>query len=145
MFQDVFMGLPHHLARLRAWRTGSVTVANKAFTVSQPGVPCSYSISPASQSFASGAAAGSVGVTAGTCSWTARACNSAGCSAYSLRRGSPSRREGPSRRRCYLAGRQARSPGTAPQVYEVRLGPRLLGGLCSGYPQLQVARQSVGA
>lgn len=52
-------------------RSGTITIAGKTFTVTQAGVPCSYSISPASQSFTSSGGTGSVSVTAASgCSWT---------------------------------------------------------------------------
>jgi len=40
-----------------------MTIAGKIFTVTQSGVPCTYSISPPSQSFTSSGGTGSVSVT----------------------------------------------------------------------------------
>ncbi|MDM8537373.1 leucine-rich repeat domain-containing protein [Desulfobacterales bacterium HSG17] len=54
-------------------RTGTITVAEKTFTVTQDALPCSYSISPASKSFTESGGTGSVSVTAPNgCSWTAK-------------------------------------------------------------------------
>src|SRR5205085_531863 len=53
-------------------RTGTMTIAGLTFTVTQAGVPCTYSISPSSQSFSSAAGTGSVSVTDGAgCNWAA--------------------------------------------------------------------------
>ena len=53
-------------------RTGTLTIAGKTFTVTQPATSCSFTISPGSQAFA--AAGGTAAVTVTTsagCSWTA--------------------------------------------------------------------------
>ncbi len=58
-------------ANTGAARTGTISIAGKTFTVTQP-APCTYSISPISNSFTSSAGTGSVSVTAGSgCAWTA--------------------------------------------------------------------------
>ena len=55
-----------------ALRSGTMTVAGKAFTVNQSGLSCSYTISPISQSFDSHGGAGTIAVTAQSgCSWNA--------------------------------------------------------------------------
>ena len=53
-------------------RTGTITIADKTFTVTQDGLPCTYSISPSSQSFTATGGPGFVTVTAPNgCTWTA--------------------------------------------------------------------------
>ncbi len=53
-------------------RNGTMTIANKTFTVSQAGAACTYSLSSTSATLSSGAGTGNVSVTAPTgCSWTA--------------------------------------------------------------------------
>ena len=53
-------------------RTGTMTVAGQTFTVTQPGAPCTFTISPTTSNFSASGGAGTVGITAGTsCSWTA--------------------------------------------------------------------------
>lgn len=53
-------------------RTGSVTIAGQTFSVTQDGVPCSYTLNPVSTTLGPAAGSGTVGVTAQTgCSWTA--------------------------------------------------------------------------
>jgi len=53
-------------------RSGILTIAGKTFTVTQSGIPCSYSISQSNQSVDSSGATGYVGVTTpGGCNWTA--------------------------------------------------------------------------
>jgi hypothetical protein len=53
-------------------RTGTLTIAGQAFTVSQAGPSCSYSINPTQQAIGFAGGPGSVSVTTGpTCSWTA--------------------------------------------------------------------------
>ena len=53
-------------------RSGTLTIAGQAFTVTQAGVGCSFSISPSSQSVPAAGANGSTTVTTTTgCSWTA--------------------------------------------------------------------------
>ena len=53
-------------------RSGALTVAGQTFTVTQAGVPCSYSISPTTASVAAGGGAVNVTVTtAASCAWTA--------------------------------------------------------------------------
>jgi len=55
-----------------ASRTGTLSIAGKAFTVTQAGSACSYSISPTSASFTSLGGALTVSVTTGAgCTWTA--------------------------------------------------------------------------
>lgn len=56
-----------------AERTGTLTIAGEAFTVTQAAAPCSYTIAPTSQSIAAAGGAGNpVTVTAATgCAWTA--------------------------------------------------------------------------
>jgi hypothetical protein len=56
-------------------RTATITVAGRSHTVTQAGIPCTYSISPTSRSFQSGGGTGStVSVTAPSgCGWTASA------------------------------------------------------------------------
>ena len=52
-------------------RTGTITIANQTFTVTQGGASCTYSISPASQTFGSSGGSGSVNVTSPAgCSYT---------------------------------------------------------------------------
>jgi hypothetical protein len=54
-------------------RTGTLTIAGRAFTVTQAGAACSYAITPPNRTMGSGAATGSIGVTtAAGCAWTAR-------------------------------------------------------------------------
>jgi hypothetical protein len=55
-----------------AARTGTITIAGKAYTISQEAVPCSFSITPAGDSFASGGGTKTVSVTASSssCAWT---------------------------------------------------------------------------
>ena len=54
-------------------RTGTLTIAGQAFTVTQAGAPCTFTIAPTSSNLTSSVATtGTVTVTAGTgCSWTA--------------------------------------------------------------------------
>jgi|GEM_PF-1053380 len=53
-------------------RDGTLTIAGQTFTVSQAGIPCTYSISPASQNFGAAGGTNTVAVTAaGPCSWIA--------------------------------------------------------------------------
>jgi hypothetical protein len=53
-------------------RSGTLTIANQAFTVTQAALVCSYSISPGSQKVEAGAGTGTVAVSAsGECPWTA--------------------------------------------------------------------------
>jgi uncharacterized protein (TIGR03437 family) len=53
-------------------RTGHIIVGNAAFTVTQAGLPCSYSVSPTSQEASASGSGYSVAVTAGAgCAWTA--------------------------------------------------------------------------
>jgi len=53
-------------------RTGTMTIAGRAFTVTQPATSCAFTISPTSQSFPGSGGSGSVAVTtSSTCSWTA--------------------------------------------------------------------------
>ena len=53
-----------------ASRSGTMTIAGKAFTVNQSGTSCSYSISPTSKSFTASGGTASVNVTAASgCSW----------------------------------------------------------------------------
>ncbi len=57
-----------------ASRTGTLTIAGRTLTVSQAGVPCSYTLSPTGASVASGGTSGStVSLTASpaSCAWTA--------------------------------------------------------------------------
>jgi hypothetical protein len=55
-------------------RSGTMTIAGKAFTVNQGGVPCAYTISPTRQSFNSNGGTGTISVTGTTgCSWKASA------------------------------------------------------------------------
>ena len=55
-----------------AQRTATLTIAGRAYTVTQAGAPCSFAISPDTQSFGSGGGTGSFTVTAGSgCTWTA--------------------------------------------------------------------------
>jgi len=54
-------------------RTGTLTIAGQTFTVTQPALVCSYSISPGSQRVESPAGSGTVTVsTSSTCPWTAQ-------------------------------------------------------------------------
>ncbi|MEP6636023.1 MAG: BACON domain-containing carbohydrate-binding protein, partial [Acidobacteriota bacterium] len=54
-------------------RTGSISIGDKTFTVTQDGLNCSYSIAPTSQSFTASGGANSVSVTATAgCAWTAQ-------------------------------------------------------------------------
>jgi VCBS repeat protein/BACON domain-containing protein/S-layer family protein len=53
-------------------RMGSMTIAGQAFSVSQDGLTCSYSLVPTSQNFVSSGGAGSITVNAPVgCNWTA--------------------------------------------------------------------------
>jgi hypothetical protein len=54
-------------------RTGTVAIAGRTFTVTQPGVPCTFTIAPTGASVAAGATSGTVAVTAAAagCTWTA--------------------------------------------------------------------------
>ncbi|MGD9245932.1 MAG: CARDB domain-containing protein, partial [Desulfobacterales bacterium] len=54
-------------------RNATITVAGKTHTVSQAGVPCTYSISPTSNSFTASGGTGSISVTssASDCTWNA--------------------------------------------------------------------------
>jgi hypothetical protein len=53
-------------------RTGTITVGDKTFTITQDGLNCSYSISPTAPNFSASANASSVNVTATAgCAWTA--------------------------------------------------------------------------
>jgi len=54
-------------------RSATITVAGKSHTVTQAGVPCTYSISPTSKSFSSDGGTGTITVTSSSsdCSWTA--------------------------------------------------------------------------
>jgi hypothetical protein len=53
-------------------RTGTLTIAGQAFTVSQAGVTCSYTVSPTTASAPAAAGTGSVSVTSPAgCTWTA--------------------------------------------------------------------------
>ncbi len=53
-------------------RTGTLTIAGRTFTVTQDGVPCSYSLTPTSKTFTSAAGTGSVNITTpSNCTWTA--------------------------------------------------------------------------
>jgi hypothetical protein len=53
-------------------RTGVVTIAGQAFTVTQDGVPCTSTISPAAVSIGAAATTGSIAVSIpGGCNWTA--------------------------------------------------------------------------
>ncbi len=54
-------------------RTGTMTIAQNTFTITQSGISCAYSISPTSQSFDSAGGTDSVSVTATSieCGWTA--------------------------------------------------------------------------
>jgi hypothetical protein len=53
-------------------RSGTITVAGQTFTVTQSGIPCTFTLSPTARSVASGSTSGTVGVTApGGCTWTA--------------------------------------------------------------------------
>ena len=55
-----------------AARSGTLTIAGKAFTVSQAAVPCTYAIAPTTQNIAGEGGTGTTNVTAGpTCAWTA--------------------------------------------------------------------------
>ena len=58
-------------------RTGIVTIAGQAFTVSQAGLPCAYAIAPASRAHGRAAESGSIAVTTSNgCSWSAVTSNS---------------------------------------------------------------------
>ena len=51
--------------------TGSMTIAGLTLTVTQAGIPCTYSISPMSQSFGVSGGIGSISVTtSGSCTWS---------------------------------------------------------------------------
>jgi hypothetical protein len=53
-------------------QTGTITIAGQAFTVTEAGASCTYSISPQIQNFTSSGGTSSFNVTAGTgCAWTA--------------------------------------------------------------------------
>ena len=53
-------------------RTGTLTVAEQTFTVTQAGTACTYTISPASRSFSASGGIGTVDVTTGSgCTWAA--------------------------------------------------------------------------
>lgn len=53
-------------------RTGTISIADKTFTVTQSGVACSYSITPTSKSFGSTGGTGSISLSSPTgCSWEA--------------------------------------------------------------------------
>ncbi len=55
-----------------ASRTGTATIAGRAFTVTQDGVACNYTLNPVSTTLGPAAGSGTVGVTAqGGCTWTA--------------------------------------------------------------------------
>jgi hypothetical protein len=52
-------------------RTGTISFADQIFTVTQSGIPCTYSLSPASQTFSTSGGAGYVNVTTESCcNWT---------------------------------------------------------------------------
>src|SRR5204862_3843230 len=53
-------------------RSGTLTVAGKTFTVTQPATSCAFTISPGSQALTAAGGTGSVTVTTSAeCSWTA--------------------------------------------------------------------------
>jgi len=53
-------------------RTGTITIGDKTFTVTQDGLNCSYSIAPTAPNFSAGSNSSSVNVTATAgCAWTA--------------------------------------------------------------------------
>jgi hypothetical protein len=53
-------------------RTGTITIADKTFTVTQDGLNCSYSITPTTSNFSASSNADNVSVTANAgCAWTA--------------------------------------------------------------------------
>src|SRR5262249_38017007 len=53
-------------------RTGTITVENQTFTLTQDGAPCTFAINPTSQSFSASGGTGTVTVTSPTgCNWTA--------------------------------------------------------------------------
>jgi hypothetical protein len=53
-------------------RTGTITVANKTFTIIQLGTSCEFVVSPASQTFSQSASSGSFEISANdNCAWTA--------------------------------------------------------------------------
>ncbi len=54
-------------------RSGTITVEDQTFTISQSGVPCTYSLNPTSNSFDDQGGSGSFAVTTNvqTCTWTA--------------------------------------------------------------------------
>jgi uncharacterized protein (TIGR03437 family) len=55
-----------------AARSGTLTIAGQTFTVTQEGVPCTFTIAPASQNFTASGGTGSVAVTTTNgCAWTA--------------------------------------------------------------------------
>ena len=58
-------------------RQGTVTIANKTFSITQTGVDCAYSLSSPSQEFSVSGGTVSIGVTAsaGDCAWTATSNN----------------------------------------------------------------------
>jgi all-beta uncharacterized protein/BACON domain-containing protein len=61
-------------ANTGAARTGTVSIAGQAFSITQAAaaVPCTYTIAPTSQNAPAGASTGTVGVTSGAaCAWTA--------------------------------------------------------------------------
>jgi len=51
-------------------RSGTISIANQLFTVTQPGASCDYAIDPASASISSGAYTGNISVTT-ACNWSA--------------------------------------------------------------------------
>ena len=52
-------------------RTGTLTIAGQSFSVTQPGIACTYAIAPTSGSVAAGGGTGSTGVTSPAgCAWT---------------------------------------------------------------------------
>lgn len=60
-----------------SYRTGTIAIGGRTFTLTQSGISCTYSISPAARSFSDPAGTGSVSVTAPAgCSWTAASNNS---------------------------------------------------------------------
>jgi hypothetical protein len=60
-------------------RTGTATIAGRTFSVTQDGVPCSYTLNPVSATLGAAAGSGTVGVTAQSgCAWTAAATSGAG-------------------------------------------------------------------
>ena len=51
-------------------RTGTITIANQVFTITQPAASCDFVLSPSSASLPSSGGSGSIGVTS-NCGWTA--------------------------------------------------------------------------